>query len=107
MSKGENKKVVSFGEVMMRLSPPQHERFVQARQFEIDFGGSEANVSVSLAHFGVPAEHVTRFPQNDFGKAATSRLQSHGVSTSHIVYGEERMGTYFVESGAGHRSSRV
>ncbi|HLZ16653.1 MAG TPA: sugar kinase [Cyclobacteriaceae bacterium] len=100
-------KVVTFGEVMMRLSPPDHDRFTQARLFEINFGGSEANVAVSLAHFGVAAEHITRFPGHDFGKAAVAHLRAHGVAASNIIYGDERMGVYFIEHGAGHRSSKV
>jgi 2-dehydro-3-deoxygluconokinase len=103
----QNKKVVSFGEVMMRLSPPPYQRFTQANQFEINYGGSEANVSVSLAGFGISAEHVTCFPQNDFGKAANSHLQSHGVATQHVVVADGRMGLYFIEHGAAHRSSKV
>ncbi len=102
-----SRKVVSFGEVMMRLSPPDHERFTQAKQFEINYGGSEANVAVSLAHLGISAEHVTRFPENDFGKAAASFLQSYGVDTSHVIFGDDRLGVYFIEHGAGHRSSKV
>ncbi len=100
-------KVVSFGEVMLRLSPPSFERFVQAKQLEVNYGGSEANVVVSLSRFGIDAEHVTQLPENDFGKAATSHLQSNGVSTQHIHFGGNRIGIYFLEHGASHRSSRV
>ncbi len=103
----QNKKVISFGEIMMRLSPPAHERFLQSKNLEINYGGSEANVAVSLAHFGIDAEHVTCFPENDFGKAANAHLQAHGVATHHIIFGKERMGIYFIEHGAGHRSSKI
>jgi 2-dehydro-3-deoxygluconokinase len=103
----QNNKVVSFGDIMMRLSPPSYERFVQAKQMEVNYGGSEGNVAVSLAHFGVNAEHVTCFPENDFGKAATAHLQAHGVATHHIAYGKERMGVYFIEHGTDHRSPKI
>jgi len=103
----KNKKVVSFGDIMMRLSPPAYERFVQAGQMEVNYGGSEGNVAVSLAHFGLNAEHVTCFPDHDFGKAAAAHLQAHGVATHHLIFGKERMGIYFIEHGAGHRSSKI
>jgi 2-dehydro-3-deoxygluconokinase len=100
-------KVVTFGELMMRLSPPSPERFIQAKQFEITYGGAEANVAASLSLFGIESEHITRLPENDFGKAAAAHLQSHGVNTKHIDFGGGRMGVYFLEHGADHRSSRV
>lgn len=100
-------KVVSIGEIMMRLSPPSFERFTQAKTLDVVYGGSEANIAVSLAHFGIPTEHVTRFPENDFGKAAAAELMKHGVSTAHIVYGSERLGVYFIEQGASVRASKV
>lgn len=99
--------IITFGEIMMRLSIPLHQRFTQANQFEINYGGSEANVAVSLSHFGMKAEHITCFPQNDFGKAANAHLQSHGVATQNCVYTDGRMGLYFIEHGAAHRSSKV
>lgn len=101
------KKVVTFGEVLMRLSPPPFERFTQARQFEINYGGAEANVSVSLSHFGIETEHVTQLPENDFGKAAAAHLQANNVSTDHINFDGNRIGVYFLEHGADHRSSKV
>lgn len=100
-------KVVTFGEIMMRLSTPGFARFTQAESLNVIYAGSEANVSSSLSTFGVDAEHVTRFPTNDFGKAATQTLQRYGVGTGHIVYGDERMGVYFLENGAIHRASRI
>jgi 2-dehydro-3-deoxygluconokinase len=101
------KKVVTFGEIMMRLSTPGHSRFTQSDSFNIVYGGSEANVAMSLAGFGIDAEHVTRFPSNDFGKSAVQALRKGGLQTSHIVFGNERMGLYFLENGAMQRSSRI
>ena len=100
-------KIISFGEIMMRLSPPAFQRFTQTSVFDVVYGGSEANVVVSLAHLGMPAEHVTRFPDNDLGRSATAELNRHGVSTEHIVYGAERMGVYLMEHGASVRASKV
>ncbi len=100
-------RVVTFGEIMMRLSPPPYERFFQARELAVHYGGSEANVAVSLAHFGINAEHVTCLPDNDFGKAANAHLLAHGVATPHIGFAKERMGVYFIEHGADHRAPKV
>lgn len=100
-------KVVTFGEVMMRLTPPGYQRILQAQSYGITFGGGDANVAISLAHFGVPAEHVTRFPAHDLGQAATAFLRWHGLETSHIVYGGKRLGLYFYEQGAISRASKV
>ncbi len=99
--------VVTFGEIMMRLSTPRHERFEQAKSFNALYGGSEANVAVSLAGFNIPSAHVTRLPHNDLGKSATQFLRQHGVDTTNIIYGPERMGLYFLENGAMQRSSRI
>jgi 2-dehydro-3-deoxygluconokinase len=101
------KKVITFGEVMLRLSTPGFIRFTQASNFNITYAGAEANVAVSVAHFGIPSAHVTRFPENDLGIAATQALQKYGVDVSHIIYGEERMGVYFLENGSMQRSSRI
>jgi 2-dehydro-3-deoxygluconokinase len=100
-------KIVTFGEVMMRLSTPAFSRFTQSTTFNITYAGAEANVAVSVANFGMPSAHVTRFPNNDLGSAATQALQKYGVDTTHIVYGDERMGLYFLENGAIHRASRI
>ena len=102
-----NKKVVTFGEIMMRLSTPGHARFTQADSFNVVYGGSEANVAVSLAGFGIPAEHVTRFPDNDFGKSAIQALRRGGLRTDHIIFGGQRIGLYFLENGSMQRSSRI
>jgi 2-dehydro-3-deoxygluconokinase len=101
------KKVVTFGEIMLRLSTPGFSRFIQADNFNVTYGGGEANVAISLAQFGIPAEHVTRFPDNDLGKAATGLLRKYGVSTQNILYGGDRLGIYFLETGAISRPSKV
>jgi len=100
-------KVVTFGEIMLRLSPPGYERFVQAKQFDINFGGGEANVAVSLAHFGLDAYFVTRLPQNELADAAENELRRYGVKTDYILRGGERLGIYFLEPGASQRPSKV
>jgi len=102
-----NKRVVTLGEIMMRLSTPGFSRFTQTDSFNVVYAGSEANVSVSLSNLGINASHVTRFPDNDFGHAATQSLRRHGVDTRHIVYGDERLGVYFLENGAMQRASRI
>lgn len=101
------KKVVTFGEVMMRLSPPGYEKFSQASSFELVYGGGEANVAISCAYLGMKAAHVTRFPDNALGKAATQFLRKHWLSTEHVIYGDDMLGKYFLEKGAVHRPSEV
>ncbi len=101
------KKVVTFGEIMMRLSTPAHARFQQATSFNVVYGGAEANVAVSLAAFGIPSEHVTKFPDNDIGRTAQRELGRQNVNTTHVRYGEGRMGLYFLEQGAMQRPSRI
>ena len=102
-------RAVTFGELMLRLSPPGHERFFQSPELRAGFGGCEANVAVGLAHLGVRADYVTRLPGNAIGQAALHALQAEGVGTAWIALGEagERMGIYFVEPGADIRASRV
>jgi len=92
---------------MLRLSAPGNARLTQAQSFNVAYGGSEANVGISLSLFGVKSEHVTAFPDNDFGVAATQHLQRFGVITNHIQYNKERMGVYFLEEGAMQRASRI
>lgn len=104
MNKG---KVVTFGEIMLRFSTQAFSRFTQSTAFNVTYAGAEANVAVSLAHFGIPSAHVTRFPNNDLGEAATQALRKYGVDTDSIIYGEERMGLYFLENGAMQRASRI
>ena len=101
------KKVVTFGEIMMRLSPPGFLRFTQARSFDVIYGGGEANVAVSLANYGIPVDYVTRLPDNDLGRACMRFLREHGVGTDKIVWGGERLGIYFLEIGAVARPSKV
>lgn len=100
-------RVVTFGEIMLRLSPPEQLRFSQARSFDVIYGGGESNVAVSLAHFGLEASFVTRLPANDIGEACLNYVRQFGVDTSHIVRGGERLGIYFLEHGAVHRGSKV
>jgi 2-dehydro-3-deoxygluconokinase len=100
-------RVITFGEIMMRLSTPGFARFTQVDSFNVLYAGSEANVASSLSHFGISTAHVTRFPENDLGKAATQTLRRYGVDTHYIVYGDERMGVYFLENGAMQRASRI
>jgi 2-dehydro-3-deoxygluconokinase len=100
-------KVVTFGEIMMRLSPPGCQRFTQARSFDVIYGGGEANVAVSLANFGVPVDYVTRLPKSDLGEACIQYLRQYGVGVDKIVRGGERLGIYFLEMGAAQRSSVV
>lgn len=100
-------RVVTFGEIMMRLSPPGFQRFAQARSFDVTFGGGEANVAVTLANFGIPVDFVTRVPQNDLGDACVNYLRQFGVGTTKIVRGGERIGIYFLENGAVQRGSKV
>lgn len=101
------KKVITFGEVMMRLSPPGYKKFSQASSFELVYGGGEANVAISCAYLGMKAAHVTRFPDNALGKAATQFLRKHWLSTEHVIYGDNMLGKYFLEKGAVHRPSEV
>lgn len=101
------KKIVTFGEVMLRLAPPGFQRFTQARTFEVVYGGGEANVAVSLANYGEAVEFVTRLPKNELGEACTAALRGLGVGTEHILRGGERIGIYFLESGAAQRASKV
>ena len=101
------KRVVTLGEVMMRLSPPGYAKFSQATSLDLAYGGGEANVAISLAYLGLDACHVTRFPDNLIGKAATQYLRHHWIDTSEILYGDQHMGKYFLERGAVHRSSEI
>ncbi|HMB63056.1 MAG TPA: sugar kinase [Eudoraea sp.] len=101
------KKVVTFGEIMLRLSPPGFLRFSQANEFEVVYGGGESNVAVSLANYGVPVDFVTRLPKNDIGECALMEMRKRGVGTDHILYGGDRLGIYFLETGAVSRGSKV
>lgn len=101
------KKVVTFGEIMLRLSAPGFARFIQTDSFDASYGGGEANVAVSLAQLGLSAAHVTRFPDNSLGQAASLQLQKYGVDIDHILYGGDRMGIYFLEHGSSIRPGKV
>ena len=101
------KKVVTFGEIMLRLNPPGFLRFGQARSFDVAFGGGEANVSASLANFGMATDFVTRLPKNDLGDACLAYLRSYGVGTAKSSEGGSRIGIYFLENGAVQRGSKV
>jgi 2-dehydro-3-deoxygluconokinase len=100
-------KIVTFGEIMLRLATPDHQRFSQVTSFNATFGGGEANVAVSLANYGLDTEFVTRLPQNDLGHSVIMDLKKHSVGTNHIIFGGERLGIYFLETGAVSRSSKV
>lgn len=102
-----NKKVITFGEIMLRLATPGYKRFSQTDMFTATFGGGEVNVSVSLANYGIPTTYVTRLPDNDIGRSCTETLNELGVGTNHIVLGGERMGIYYLETGAVARGSKV
>ncbi len=101
------KKVVTLGEIMLRLKSPGLERFMQSPMLEATFGGGEANVAVSLANFGMEAKYVTAIPQHDITYALTCQLRGFGVDVSDIVYSEGRLGTYYLETGSNQRPSKV
>jgi 2-dehydro-3-deoxygluconokinase len=102
-----SKRIITLGEVMMRLSTPGHERFFQTRDYEVQYGGAEANVAVSLAFWGQSVAHICAFPDSDIGKAATAYLRSTGIDTTFIQKNSGRMGLYFFESGAMQRASKI
>ena len=101
------KKVITYGEIMMRLSTPGFQRIQQARSFDVTYAGGEANVAISLANFGIPVEFVTRLPNNEVGDACINFLRQFGVGTTRIIRGGDRLGIYFLETGASQRGSKV
>ena len=101
------KKVVTLGEIMLRLIPPRNERFVQAKSFDVVYGGGEANVAVSLANYGLDSYYITKLPKHEIGQAAVNELRRYGVHTDYIVRGGNRVGIYFSETGASMRPSKV
>ena len=101
------KKVVTFGEIMLRLAPEGYYRFVQADTFGATYGGGEANVAVSLANYGFDAKFVTKLPKHEIGQAAVNSLRKYGVDTTDIVRGGDRVGIYYLEKGASQRPSKV
>ena len=101
------KKIVTFGEIMLRLSTSGFKRFVQSDQFDVTYGGGEANVAVALAGFGLESYFVTRLPEHEIGEAALQAVRRYGVRTDHILRGGDRLGIYFLETGASQRPSKV
>jgi 2-dehydro-3-deoxygluconokinase len=99
--------VITFGEIMMRLATPGYTRYSQATHLELTYGGGEANVAVSAANYGLSAEFITRLPKNDMAQRALNELRGLGVNVSRVVRGGERIGIYFLESGASQRASKV
>ena len=100
-------KVLTFGEIMLRLSPQGFLRFSQANNFDVVYGGGESNVAVSLANFGMDVDFISRLPKNELGECAKMELRKYGVGVDKIVYGGERLGIYFLETGAISRGSKV
>ncbi len=98
---------LSFGEIMLRLKSPGHERYFQSPQLEATFGGGEANVAVSLANYGLDAGFVSALPDNDIGESAIRELRRYGVDTSRVVRQGDRVGIYFLETGSNQRPSKV
>ena len=100
-------KVVTMGEIMLRLSTPGFTRFVQTQSFDVNYGGGEANVAVSLANYGLDSYFVSKLPSNEIGQSAINSLRKYGVQTDFVVRGGERVGIYFLETGASQRASKV
>lgn len=100
-------KAVTFGEMLLRLSPEGHRRFLQADSFDAVYGGAEANTAVSLAQFGCETKFITKLPAHEIGQAAVNTLRQYGVDTSEILRGGDRIGIYFLEKGAAQRPSKV
>lgn len=101
------KKTVTFGEIMLRLSTPGYSRFVQTGQFDATYAGGEANVAVSLANYGLESYFVTRLPEHEIGQAALNAVRKYGVNTDYIARGGDRLGVYYLETGASQRGSKV
>ena len=100
-------KIVTMGEIMLRLSTPNNEKFIQADEFDVNYGGGEANVAVSLANYGHDAEFVSAVPANPIGDCAVAALRKYNVGTKHIARSGERLGIYFLETGSAMRASNV
>ncbi|WP_078414284.1 sugar kinase [Priestia abyssalis] len=101
------KKVITFGEILLRLSPPGHSKIIKTPLFEVNYGGSEANVAASLSQYGISTSFVTKLPEHDLGDAAINKLKEYGVNASHISRGGNRIGIYFLENGYSVRPSKV
>ncbi len=100
-------RVITFGEIMLRLAPKGFLRFSQVNRFDVVYGGGESNVAVSLANYGIPVDYVTRLPKNDIGECAMMEMRKRGVNVDKIIYGGDRLGIYFLETGAVNRGSKV
>lgn len=100
-------KLVTMGEIMLRLSTPNNEKFIQADEFDVNYGGGEANVAVSLANYGHDTEFVTAVPKNPIGECAVAALRKYNVGTKHIAKCGERLGIYYLETGSAMRASAV
>lgn len=101
------KKVITMGEIMLRLSTPDYSRFVQAESFDVVYGGGESNVAVSLANYGFDAHFVSKVPKHEIGQSAINHLRRYGVKTDYVARGGDRLGIYFLETGASMRPSKV
>ncbi len=102
-----NKKIVTFGEIMLRLTPPDNLRIQQSRMFMANYGGSEANVAISIANYGGEVDYITRLPENALGENCITELRSHNVGTQNILLGGKRLGTYYMEKAVAMRNSQV
>ncbi len=102
-----SKKIVTFGEIMLRLTTPDNLRIEQSRDFLVNYGGSEANVAISIANFGGEVEYITRLPDNALGDTCLAELRSHNIKTDHVLVGGHRLGTYYMEKAAAMRNSKV
>ena len=100
-------KVVTMGEIMLRLSTPGFTRFVQTQNFDVNYGGGEANVAVSLSNYGLDSYFISKLPSNEIGQSAVNSLRKYGVKTDFVVRGGDRVGIYFLETGASQRASKV
>lgn len=101
------KRIITFGEIMLRLNPEGYQRFVQAQKFEASYAGGEANVAVSLAQYGMDAAFVSKVPAHELGQSAVNALRQFGVDTHYVIRGGNRLGVYYVEKGASQRPSKV
>lgn len=101
------KKIVTLGEIMLRLSTPGYQRFLQSDSFDVVYGGGESNVAVSLSNYGLDAHFVSKLPENEIGQAAINHLRRFGVNTDYVVRGGDRVGIYYLETGASMRPSKV
>lgn len=103
----KKKKIVTFGEIMLRLTTPDNLRIQQSHDFLVSYGGSEANVAISIANFGGDVDYITRLPDNALGETCLSELRSHNIGTQNVLIGGKRLGTYYMEKAAAMRNSKV